>query len=1113
MQESPCVHLYFSNSVEELSFALANNLDDGFSDDPFEFQSVYIPNAPLQKWLQLRLVDTLGCVMNIDYSFLERGLWNALESLLPDTGIQRLDQDQMQWLIVQFLKENNLEHLPKIKAYVSESDNTKLTYKIWQLAGELSRLFLEYERNRPDMISAWRLNQNWLSEDKQTPLEDEQRILYTELFCNSEKTPSYMTLVNFSEYVLKQLQSSSSVKPLHIFGPSQLSVFHKKLLCQLGRYFRIHIYSLNVCSEYWEDMTTHSEDKWMSKKLLSSDVFVDVDGEEIFTQEENLLLKSWGKPGRETLKVFSDLEELCIGHGVDFQTFWQPIYHESESALCQLQNDILTRSSEQRQIAQSDRSLQISAAPSRLREVEGVFNSIVTNLSREKSLKLTDIAVLVFDIDKYKVEINRVFEGTVTDGQKVVPYSLIDSKASNESHFSQAIGLILKILSGEFNRRNILTLFKNPCFQAKTQMSSSDVAQCLDWMVELMMLREGEGDDFSFHQGLLNLRAGKIFGNLKEYEGLNSYETNHNELLSLFSHIIERLLIISDKLMPLQVSPELWQQHLVSLFDDFLSVPEAFPAELSIRSKLFDGLQSLIDFDKENTELKLNFEDICQFIYNTIDGIPVSRSMYLGSGITIASLQPMRPVPFKHIYILGLSENEFPGAVDKTSFDLRNSHRKIGDISLPEKNLYLFLETIICARQKLFLSYVSEDIKEDKVFNPARVIDEIGHYCRNNFNFILSTQELPLKNYVPDVFKKVFLNDGYRSVKSADAELAQTIKGKLSEPCKIKNKNLPITEKKELSVNQLVRFVRNPADSFFRENCQLPSLWTNDEALRVDEPFESENLVKRHFIESLFNEFIKTSFTDEIDLDFFAFLDEHYLKLQNLNRLPKGVFGDLDLLSIRDSLENLVSRHELESIVSELRKDHQFGRVVIGEKSWPKEDNYLYCNALEVKDFNLTGNLENCFWDSSHKLQKIFLIKDTFSKKDVIKPFFIWALCFLSNLCDDVELTIFTYKRAKPSTHTFSLGQAGFESKEDLNTWLFSLAENIYLGQAVLLPLDLATKIFESNSYNLESIINENQNLANLLLSKPIDLLEPNPDLNSLEHLIRPILNVLGGRK
>ncbi|MCM8535114.1 MAG: exodeoxyribonuclease V subunit gamma [Lentisphaeraceae bacterium] len=1113
MQESPCVHLYFSNSVEELSFALASNLNDGFSDDPFEFQSVYIPNAPLQKWLQLRLVDTLGCVMNIDYSFLERGLWNALESLLPDTGIQRLDQEQMQWLIVQYLKENDLDHIPKIKVYVSETNKQKLTYKIWQLAAELSRLFLEYERNRPEMIAAWRQNINWLSEEKQTPLEDEQRILYTELFCDSDKPLNYMTLVNFSEYVLKSLKKTPTVKPLHIFGPSQLSVFHKKLLCQLGRYFRIQIYSLNVCSEYWEDMTTHSEDKWRNKKLLPSDIFVDIDGEEIFSQEDNQLLKSWGKPGRETLKVFSDLEEMCIGYGVDFQTFSQAVYNNSESLLAQLQNDILTRSSEQRQIAQSDKSLQVTAAPSRLREVEGVFNSIVTNLSKDKDLKLTDIAVLVFDIDKYKVEINRVFEGTVADNQKVVPYSLIDSKASNESHFSQAIGLILKILSGEFNRRNVLTLFKNPCFQAKTEMNSSDVTQCLDWMIELMMLREGEGDDFSFHQGLLNLRAGKVFGNLKEYEGLNSYETSQNELLSLFSHIIDSLLSLSEKLIPLQASSELWQQHLVSLFDRFLAVPEAFPAELSIRTKLFDGLQSLIDFNKRNTELKLNFEDICQFIYSTIDGIPVSRGMYLGSGITIASLQPMRPVPFKHIYILGLGENEFPGSVDKTSFDLRNIHRKIGDISLPEKNLYLFLETIICAREKLFLSYVSEDIKEDKVFNPARVIDEISHYCRSNFNFMLKSQELALKNYAPNSFRNGFTNDGFRSVKAEDALLAKTLQENQTQVRKARSNTLPIQNRKELSVNQLVTFVRNPADSFFKENCQLPSLWTNDEALRIDEPFESENLVKRRFIETVFHDFIKTAFTESSDLDFFVSLEAHYLRLQQLNRLPKGVFGELDFQSISDSLENLIGRQDFEQIVNELRKEHEFGRVIIGEKSWSKEGNYLYCDAVPLQDFKLVGTLENCFWNTSNKLEKIFLIKDTMSKKDILKPFFMWTLGYLNDLCDDIELTIFAYKRTKPTTYIFSLDKTGFDSKEALRDWLQALVENIHLGQAVLLPLEQASKAFESQAYHLESIINENQSLASILLPKPIDLLEQNPDLETIQSLLQPVLNMLGGSK
>ena len=78
MEEQACVHLYFSNSVEELAQVMTENVKLDNADDPFAFQSVFIPNAPLQKWLQLQIANKAGALLNLNFSFLDQGIWDLL---------------------------------------------------------------------------------------------------------------------------------------------------------------------------------------------------------------------------------------------------------------------------------------------------------------------------------------------------------------------------------------------------------------------------------------------------------------------------------------------------------------------------------------------------------------------------------------------------------------------------------------------------------------------------------------------------------------------------------------------------------------------------------------------------------------------------------------------------------------------------------------------------------------------------------------------------------------------------------------------------------------------------------------------------------------------------
>ena len=64
------------------------------------------------------------------------------------------------------------------------------------------------------------------------------------------------------------LRRGDGRKFVHIFGLSQVSSFHLRLIGRLKDYYDIFVYAMNPCREFWEDIRTPQEKKWISKKKI-----------------------------------------------------------------------------------------------------------------------------------------------------------------------------------------------------------------------------------------------------------------------------------------------------------------------------------------------------------------------------------------------------------------------------------------------------------------------------------------------------------------------------------------------------------------------------------------------------------------------------------------------------------------------------------------------------------------------------------------------------------------------------------------------------------------------------------------------------------------------------
>jgi len=406
--------------------------------------------------------------------------------------------------------------------------------------------------------------------------------------------------------------------------------------------------------------------------------------------------------------------------------------------LSRLHDCLLNRSQSSSARLPQDTSLQIVACPGIYREVETAHNSILHNLQHTPDLKQTDIAILVTDMARYRPVLQAVFERA----PRHLRYNMADFSASGMSAFGEALVGFLDLALEGFTRSRVFSVLLNPCFLAGMKTDRAQATTWLTWAERLGVYHSWDAKDkaergygtsplFSWQLALRRLRLGRImdaqtetgdgpapcFRDVLPYADL---ESGDKDQLNAFCWAVEGLLPALASLRNYQASGAQWAAALERLVQRFLVVPPDRPEEAQVRDQLAGLLGRLRTLDKLSAAApSLALALIREIMADSLEAIPGATGEYLTGGVTISALQPLRPVPFRIIYLLGLGEEQFPGSNRLPSYDLRTVQHCPGDIRPAEQNRYLFLETLLAARDKIYLLYTNLDVQRDQELHPC----------------------------------------------------------------------------------------------------------------------------------------------------------------------------------------------------------------------------------------------------------------------------------------------------------------------------------------------------------------------------------------------------------
>lgn len=993
------IRVHSSDDLADLSEALSTSLREEISrQEGLYSPTVIIPNKSMETWLNLDLVQRFGVVFNIRFLFLEKFLEELLlEKFSPEIDPKSrpfLQGESRKFQIYETLLRDQefLQKYPILKNYLLPSGRkTPDPVRLLDLSGRLAKYFKDYELHRQDWI------RNWLGEKYsllRLPGEDiwEEVATQSEIFFFQKELYSYLTNSDPSketliQYSMRNLGSEPkakkhSAKNVYLFALSQLSSTYISIFQNLLPEIRLEVFQFGV-----------------------------PDGEQVTGTERDQICRNWANSFR-SLKKSWEISGAEFSHSVKKEKRTKTVLSEFKEYLGRSEYKASSR-------LMPDESLQILEAPGKVREVEAVFHHILSILSESKETKLTDFGIFCSDLSEYRAALEFVFEGGIQaklteksgGSVKTLPYSIRDVLASETSAYIGGILSLFPLLSKERSRADIFKLLRNPCFQSKWEIEPSWVEEWAEISEDLELyqddsLTESQPLAFSFRKGFVRLAAGNILS-AEEEENLpvSPFDPGSGSTVSTWIGIWRRVSFLLEEFSVLISDPKISGEKILDSLSDLLielfSSSSSSPIEAELEKNIIDSLYELrsVDWDPKSPKDRLKFLEA--FFKQTGGEIQVRKGQYLTGGITVSSLQPMRPIPFLHVYILGLGEGLFPGTDDTSAFNLRHLAPREGDINVRGLNQSLLYETILSAKQSLVLSFVAEDITKDESIAPSSSLLLLEQALKENV--LLPDTSVRIKIPLNKHSKEYFIQKETPSAKFADKfrksfDLSSSLLYGKEEDKEnyrktvLKNFQSGSSVKKEvpnpetIDWNDLVRFAKFPLSYHLQRRFGLYSEEISESENATQEPFRISDNFK--FIKELWSYSMKKT---EKELQ--NSLSGLFSIWEKRGNIPRGIYGDAEFLTKSEKVG------KISEVVSEILSEAQIlSGLTFGEST--KKGNLLSLPTIPLEISNgikikINGLKEDVFLKNEIDGSSTLVLVYPNSKKkfkNLIEPFLIQSL-------------------------------------------------------------------------------------------------------------------------
>ena len=716
------LRLTYSNRTERLLQELTEALRqerDTFG--PWETLRLVVPNPNVRRYLLDGLGRSLGVLANFQVDYLD-SLWSApLKALDPPVRIW--NRHALQGAILSVLEPPGALDAPdlaSLKQYLlGEGGDLKLI----QVAEKAAGLLEDYTLSRPDWATAWMTGKDVSGAPE--GLESWQRGLWTRIVKASATCPvRWATLAQvLHEGTFKTLPLPPRI---HVFGLSYVAEVYHRAFEAAAATAEVNLYSLNPCEEYWDDLPAEREvSRGAARRQELAEESDDPFGLE--GEGDPLLLRRWGRPGRENVRLLNEIS------GCDFESVFPQ--SERRSQLQALQDDL-----QHRQVSgplPADESIKLLTCPNAAREAEVTATEIWRLMEAAPvghPLRFSDIAIVVPpDAALRTTYIDHL--RTAFDATGRIPLVVVDAPSPATGLLLDGAELLLDLPLGRGSRRDLLRAMTHPAVLAR--FPDLEPGSWPAWAEAAGIVRGFGPEDLAaetaleegllhWEQGLERLALSAFLPPDGSWSGPGferpSLAAGGVEATGAFLLHASSLLGSIKSLRNARHTPAEWAERLQDYLLDRLGSEE----DVFARRQVTRALERVRELVPEGlAEPRLSYRQARELASQALQGIRGDAGGRPHQGVVVGSYAPMRALPFRAIFLLGLGEGIFPAAEERNPLDLRTHRRRAGDVGSAERDRYLFLEMLLGARESLRLSYPSEDPLSKEARLPSSLVMDL----------------------------------------------------------------------------------------------------------------------------------------------------------------------------------------------------------------------------------------------------------------------------------------------------------------------------------------------------------------------------------------------------
>lgn len=888
-----------SNRQEALLDALAERLRTPADANPLTPERV-VAERGMNTWVLQQLAERHGIAANIDFQLPAAFVWQALRALLPGLPRQpRFDAAPLTWRLMRLLPPLLREPtFGAIDRYLRDDADGR---KRHQLCGRVAALFNDYLVYRPAMIRGWERGKRSTG----SPDEDWQARLWQAVTQELGEGHRAALLERFAALPDEAVAAASELpRRVSVFGVPALPPVYVEALARLAHTRDVDLYVLNPSEQFWGDL--------VDPRSLAGDAEALVYAHDL----PNRLLASWGQP----VRFF--LSEL-YAHAAEYVDAWDAS-GEPATLLGRLQADVrdLTETTGLA-LDPADRSLCIASGWGPMRELEALHDWLVGRFQADESLRPRDVVVLAPDIDRLAPYVDAVF-GAAQGTARFLPWTLADVAARAAFPLLAVLEQLLRLPESRLAVSEVLGLLETPAIARRFELAAADVSALREalravhahWGLDAAMQWEilgGAAEPHAAAEGRHTWQSAlrRLFLGVAmpaqdaPVHGVAPAPLFEGHAAAALGHLqafIERLAHWRRELAA-ERPPADWVRTVHALTDDLLDA-----ADPDDEAALEHLAAALGDFDREAGEG--DFADALSPVVFRDDLLarlasPGGRGRLFDGRITIGALTPMRSAPFRLVAVVGLNGDAFPRSQSAAGFDLIAQDPRPGDRSRRLDDRHLFLETLLSARDALYLSYTGRHPRDGSAAQPSVVVSELidcvvrmhgGEPERERVMRHLVVEH-PLQPFSRRYFEQAVGGDGRLVTFDADwlapAREAARARAARAPFCP---QPLPAPDDEgaaEISLTALARFLRHPTAFFLRERLGILT-WDEDDALSDDEPFALGPLDGYQ----LKFEWLARRLGGRSEA-------AHAALLRARGDLPEGPFGDLAWRSVADAVAPL----------------------------------------------------------------------------------------------------------------------------------------------------------------------------------------------------------------